>query len=263
MGNLPFILRAVWALIVCLQLIVLAMMTARKQFRELPALYLYICLTLCETPFLYGIYSMFGYQSWTAYYAACISQAVAVAARWLVVCQLCYLMLGQFRGVWGIAWRVLVACGVAVLVVAFALGGHDVVRMVNTFDLAIELAIAAVLVVFFAFARYYKVQTLTSLRSMGIAFCLYSGFRALNDAILQRLLREYASTWTLLDEITYVATLSLIASAIFLLRRLPAQTVHLLPAQTYAVFMPQVNERLTALNERLGELLSTKRSRMR
>ena len=263
MGNLAFIPRAMWALIVCLQVVVLVTMTARRQFRDLLALYLYICLALCENPVFYVIYSLFGYQSWTAYYAAWIFQAVVVSVRWLAVCQLCYLMLGQFRGIWGIAWRVLVACGVAVLAVAFLFGGHDVVRLVTTFDLSLELSIATVLAVFFAFARYYQVPIIASLRSIGIAFCLYSCFRALNDAVLQKFLHDYSNTWTLFDEVTYVATLALITSAVFILHRLPTQNVRLLPAHAYATFIPQANERLSALNARLSDMLNAKGTRGR
>ncbi len=258
MGNLAFIPRAAWAVIVCLQLIVLVTMTARRQFQDLLALYVYICLALCENPVMYAIYSVFGYQSWTAYYAAWIFQAVVVSARWLAVCQLCYLVLGQFRGIWGVIWRSLVVCGAAVLVLALALGGHDVVRVVSTFDLALELSIAAVLAVFFAFASYYRVAIVPSLRSIGIAFCLYSCFRALNDAVLQKFLRDYSNAWTLFDEVTYVATLVLIAAAVFLLHRLPRQKVTMLPAQAYAAYVPQANERLSALNTRLSEILSAK-----
>ena len=263
MGSLPFILRAFWLLIVCLQLVVLTTMTVRRLFRDLPALYLYVFLNLCQTPIAYATFSLFGYQSWTTYYIGWISQAVVVSARWFVVCQLCYLMLGQFRGIWAITWRALIACGGIVLVVAIALGGHDFARLFNTFDLALELSIATVLAVFFAFARYYKVPVLPSLRSIGIAFCLYSCFRALNDAVLQKFLREYSSTWSLIDEVTYVATLALLVSAVILLRRLPAQNVLLLPANAYAAFVPHANEHLSALNDRLSELLNAKRPEKR
>lgn len=263
MGNLPFILRSVWVLIVCLQLIVLVTMTARGLFRDLFALYAYVFLALCETPVLYAVYSYFGYRSWTAYYTAWILQAVVVAARWFVVCQLCHLILGQFRGVWGLALGILATCGAAVLILALAVGGHDVVRIVNTLDLSLELSIATVLAVFFAFARYYRVPVVSPLRSIGIAFCLYSSFRALNDAVLQKLLRGYSSTWNLFDEVTYVATLVLIAVAVFLLHRLPSRNVQLLPAHAYASFIPQANERLSSLNDRLSQLLSPRGSKQR
>jgi hypothetical protein len=258
MGNLSFILRAVWVLIVALQLIVLVTMTARGLFRDLSTLYVYICLELFETPIIYAVYTLFGYQSWTSYYTAWTFQAVTVAARWLVVCQLCYLILGRFRGVWNFSLAILGTCAGTVLILAFAVGGHDFVRIVNTFDLALELSIATTLAVFFAFARYYKISIVPALRSVGIALCLYSCFRALNDAVLQKLLREYANTWSLFDEITYVATLVLIAVAVFLLHRLPAQNVRLLPAHAYASFVPQANERLSSLNDRLGQMLRMK-----
>ena len=263
MGNLSFILRAMWVLIVGLQLIVLATMTVRGLFRDLSALYVYICLALCETPIFYAVYSLFGYQSWTAYYTAWIFQAVTVSARWFVVCQLYYLILGRFRGLWSFALWILAGCGGAVLILALATGGHDVVRIVTTFDLALELSIATTLAVFLAFARYYKISIVPGLRSIGVALCLYSSFRALNDAVLQKLLREYASAWSLFDEITYFATLVLIAAAVFLLHRLPAQNVRLLSAHAYASFIPQANERLSSLNNRLGQMLNMKGPKQR
>src|SRR5689334_18993702 len=125
MGNLAISIKIAWLAAIALQLIVLATMTAKKQFRDFPALYGYILINLCQAALVYVIYSQFGYQSWTAYRTVWISQAVVVLARWIFVCQLCYIILGQFRGIWGVAWRVLLAFGAAALALAIWIGGHD------------------------------------------------------------------------------------------------------------------------------------------
>jgi hypothetical protein len=230
-------------------------MTGKKQYRDFPAIYLYLLIGLAESPLLYFVYLIRGFDSSAAYWTAWIAQAVVVLARWIAVCELCYSILGQFRGVWALTWRVLALFGAAALSVAILLGGHDYTRLINTFDLGLEFSIATVIVVFFAFTRFYDIYVLPSLRSIGIAFCLYSCFRAANDTVLQRLLHGYAATWSVVDGVTYLATLTLIASAVYVLHAQPERTVKLFPQQVYAQFMPPANERLAALNERLQELM--------
>jgi len=260
MGNLAPLLRVVWLLSVSLQVIGLLVMTVRKQLREFNALYIYLIIGLAQTPLMFAVYSLAGYQSWTAFRVGWISQAVVVFARWVAVCQLCQVMLSQFRGIWGVTWRALLFFGLATLGVAVSLGGHDFVRIITTFDMGIELSIATVLAAFFAFARYYQIHVLHSLRSMGVAFCLYSCFRALNDAILQKFLREYSNAWNLIDGVTYVATLALIVGAVYLLRDARQANVRLLSAAAYAAYMPAANARLLALNNRLSAVLKSKMS---
>jgi hypothetical protein len=171
------------------------------------------------------------------------------------VCELCRTILGQFTGVWALTWRVLVVIGAIALVAAVIFGGHDYARLINTFDLGLEFSIATVLVVFFAFTRFYDIGVSPALRSMGIAFCLYSCFRAFNDTVLQTLLRNYTGTWSMVDGVTYLATLTLICVAVYVYQAQQAQTVNLLPSGTYGAFVPQANARLNALNERLREIL--------
>lgn len=255
MGNMAFSLRLIWGGIVGLQIIVLAIMVRKKLFREFPCLFAYLVVALLQTPIIYLVYAVAGYQSWVAYRVGWTSQSVVVVARWFAVCELCYAILGQYRGIWALAWRALVAFGSASLFAALFWGGHDFIRLVSTFDLAIELSAATVMTVFFLFVRFYEVDVIAPLRSITLAFCLYSCFRALNDVVLQKFLRTYTETWNLTDEITYVATLVLIGSAVYLLRLPSVASVELLPQRVYASFMPQANVRLNVLNEKLRELL--------
>ncbi|MBS1840810.1 MAG: hypothetical protein JST77_08170 [Acidobacteria bacterium] len=250
-------IRVLWAISFLLAFFIVLVMTRKKQYRDFPAFYAYLLLNLVQLPVIYWVYAVKGFSSWTAFYTAWISQATIVLARWLAVCELCRGILGHFKGIWGLAWRLLTLVGASALIVAIWLGGHDFMRLVSTFDLGLELSIASVLLVFFLFARFYNVQVESSLRSMGIAFCLYSCFRFLNDSVLQKFLQDYANTWSLVDGATYLATLVLIGCALYVMQERPSRKVNLLPRGVYGQFVPLANDRLAALNERLSDLLKS------
>lgn len=257
MVSMANVLKVLWCCSLALQLAILLLIVAKKHYRTFPATFSYLLVGLFQSPVVYLVYSTWGYESWQAFRIAWISQAIVTAARWIAVCELCRLILGQFRGIWGMTWRALAFSGGMVFFLSLLLGGHDLVRLISTLDLGLECSMATVLVVFFLFARYYRVSIHPSLQSMGIAFCLYSCFRTFNDTVLQTFLRNYSATWNLVDEVTYLATLVLLASAVFALQPRSVQTVALLPSSVYAEFIPQVNNRLIALNNRLSELLKS------
>jgi len=252
-------IKVLWIFSAGLQFAVFFMMAWKKRHREFPAVFAYLLVGLAQNSAAYLVYSLYGYRSWPAFWTGWISQAMVVIARWVAVCELCRNVLGQFQGIWALAWRALVVLGSLALLFALVFGGHDFVRLVSTFDLGLELSMATVLVAFFLFARYYKVQIQYSLRSIGIAFSLYAVFRAFNDLVLQTFLRDYANTWNLVDEVTYILTLILLGSAVYVLRPESVQKAVLLPQAVYTELAPQINERLEALNERLGQLLSSKK----
>jgi hypothetical protein len=257
MTEMATIIRVLWAVSLILAFLTVLVMTWKKQYRDFLAFYVYLLLNLVQFPIVYWVYSVKGFSSWAAFYTGWTSQAIIVLARWLAVCELCRAILGKFQGIWALAWRILTLVGAIALVGAILLGGHDFMRLISTFDLGIELSIASVLVCFFLFTRFYNVRVEPSLSSIGIAFCLYSCFRAFNDFILQKFLRSYATTWNLVDQVTYVATLVLIGSAIYVLRERPARKINLLPRSAYGEIVPLANDRLAALNERLNELLKS------
>ena len=257
MTGMATIIRVLWAISIATGLLIVLIMTAKKQYRDFSAIYAYLLLNLAQAAVIYWVYSTKGFSSWPAYWTGWISQGLIVLARWFAVCELCRAILGQFEGIWALSWRVLAFLGAIVLIVAIAIGGHDFVRLINTFDLGIELSIASVLVGFFLFARFYNVRIEQSLRSIGIAFCLYSCFRSFNDSFLQKFLQTYAPTWTLVDEVTHVATLVLIGSALYVLQERPIHRINLLPRAAYGEIIPMTNDRLVALNQRLRELLKS------
>lgn len=253
-------LKVLWVCGIALQLLILSMMAGKKLHHSFPAVFSYLIVGILQAPTMYVVYKTKGYSSWPAFWAGWISQAIIVAMRWLAACEVCRVVLGRFEGIWALTWRVLLVLGSVAMLLAFGLGGHNLVRIVTTFDLSLEVSMATVLLAFFLFAHYYKVMIQQSLRTMAIAFCLYSLFRAFNDLVLQAFLRSYAGTWNLVDEVTYLATLTLLGAAVYVLDSEAKHRVVLLPASTYSEFVPQVNERLQLLNERLRELVHSKQT---
>lgn len=257
---MPALLKILWILNITLEVFVPFLMAWKRQYRSFPAIFGYLLINLTQGAAIYFVFKWKGYNSWPAFRTYWISQAVVVTARWTAVCELCLVILGQFKGIWALAWRVLLLIGLGSLLLAIGLGGHDFVKIVTTFDLGLEISMAAVLVVFFLFARYYKIGIDNPLRSIGIAFCLYSLFRALNDSVLQTLLGKYTTTWSLVDEVTYLATLTLIGSAVYVLGSETSRKVVLLPQGVYSELAPQISNRLQLLNTRLDQILRSKQA---
>ncbi|HJZ63761.1 MAG TPA: hypothetical protein VKD70_05545 [Candidatus Acidoferrum sp.] len=257
---MPVLHKILWGLNITLEIGVPFLMVWKKQHRAFPAVFAYLVLNLSQAAAIYVAYRWKGYVSWPAFWTYWISQAIVVVARWAAVCELCLVILGQFKGIWALTWRVLALIGGGSLLFAVGLGGHDFLKLVTTFDLGLEMSMAMVLVVFFSFARYYKIAIQNPLRSMGIAFCLYSLFRALNDSVLQIFLRRYTATWSLVDEVTYLATLILIGSATYVLGSEASRKVVLLPRAAYSELAPQISNRLQLLNMRLDEILRSKQA---
>jgi len=222
-------IKLLWMFSTALQVIIIIFMTVRKLYRDIPATYWYVLAALLQTLVVSLVYATKGFTSWAGFYAAWISQAVVVFVRWLAVCGLCRAILGRFRGIWALTWRVLVLCGLISLISALLVGKHDALRIVNTFDLGLEFSICSVLTGLFLFARYYYVQIQAPLRTIAIAFCLYSCFRAFNDTVLQTYLDDYTQTWSLVDGVTYLATLVLIAGAVYVLQPHTTLRAELLP----------------------------------
>src|SRR5215475_5830732 len=147
---MPALHKVVWILNIALEVGVPFLMVWKKQYRNFPALFAYLLLNIGQAIAIYIAARWKGYASWPNFWTYWISQAIVVAARWTAVCELCGAILGQFKGVWALTWRVLASIGGGSLLLAIALGGHNFAKLVTTFDLGLEISMALVLVVFFA-----------------------------------------------------------------------------------------------------------------
>src|SRR5215469_3965030 len=119
---MPALHKVLWIFIIILEVAVPLLMAWKKQYRSFPALFGYLLINLLQAAAIYVVYRWKGYVSWPTFWTYWISQAVVVTARWTAVCELCRVILGQFKGVWALTWRVLALIGGGSLVLAIALG---------------------------------------------------------------------------------------------------------------------------------------------
>ncbi len=188
-------------------------------------------------------------------------EALVLCARALAVTEVCKHLLSRYRGVWALAWRVLLACAAIVLLYSGLAARHGWAFVLPKAARGLELSIAAVVVGVLLFTRYYHVQVNAADRSLAVGFCLYSCFSALNNTILERFLDDYIALWNLLGMLAFLTSLLLWTWA---LRKLYAEAgpeETLLPAGVYQTVAPQINLRLRLLNEQLVQFWKTEATR--
>jgi len=147
-----------------------------------------------------------------------------------------------------------VICVVVIAFLAMTLGNQDFHLRILYADRTVSLAVAFVVVALLLFARYYQVQAEEPARSIAVGFFLYSCFVVLNDTVLERLPDAYYTIWNFLGTVAFTASVLVWGWA---LRHSAAETAaapEMLPASVYRTLSPEVNSRLSILNERLSRL---------
>jgi hypothetical protein len=253
MDDLGLFTQWVWAVTAVVQVLLLCLLLARKNVSSYPAFSAYIFMTLAQSGLLFMAIKRWGFSSTVAWLVGWATQCVVLGARAFAVAELCRHVLGRLLGIWALARWILLASGLAVLLYALTAADHQWRLALNTAELGLELAIAAVVVVLLLFARYYDVAVASPLRLLAVGLCLYSCVSALNDAILERWLSRYVSVWNALGMAAFLACLLLWSWAF---RKSPSQPVAaplFSSGSAYLNLIPEVNLRLRSLNEQLIE----------
>src|SRR5436309_2566602 len=120
MAGIVTLEKAFWALSVLLKTGLFALLLYRKNHRVYPYLFTYVLITLMQSAVLFATYRVWGFNSPTARNVAWGVQGLVIAARALAVAEICRRVLARYRGIWALAWRVLLATAVLVLVYAWA-----------------------------------------------------------------------------------------------------------------------------------------------
>ena len=243
-----------WGLCFALQAGVMVLLLWRRNYIYFPAFTWYLAMSLAQNVAQFAIYNAWGYTTEPARAAAWSAQGVVSLLRGLAVLELCRQVFGRYPGIWALIWRTMVVSVVAVALVAVVFGNHPLDRKILNADRAVGLALAVVIVLLLLFARYYKVRAEEPTRSLALGFFLYSGFVVLNDSVLERLPIAYFHGWSFLDTVAFMGSVLVWGWA--LRRAYPQRAVSpaMLPAGVYQAFSPDVNLRLSALNERLSRL---------
>lgn len=240
-----------WGLTFCFNAALIVLLFSRKNHRVLPLFSLYVFLDFVHGLVVFESYRIWGFTSYESINIAWGTQGVVTVARAMAVAEICHSVLAKFKGVWKLAWRTMVAAAVLVFFYSWAVSRGSWRFAILNIDRGLELAIASSLVFLFLFAKYYEVAVEPVMRTVATGFFLYSGFRVLNDTILERWLHRYAALWNVLGTATFLATLLLWIWALRLTQKQDASEPELLSEDHYRSLSPAINARLKSLNERL------------
>jgi hypothetical protein len=251
MAAIALFQQALWALNSAGEVVLLTLLVVRRNYRSYPAfsLYLLVDLTMGATAFF--VYRLWGFDSATAYRIAWGTHGIVLFARALAVAEVCRHLLSRYRGVWALAWRILLLCAALVLCYSILAARHDWKLALLTADRGLGLSIATVIVVLLLFARYYDVKVDPVVRSLAIGFCLYSCFVVLNNTVLERWLHDYSALWNLLGMLAFLASLSIWTGALRHSQSEAQPKEILLPSGIYQAIAPEINLRLRLFNEQL------------
>lgn len=244
--------QVLWALTFLLNAGLIALLLYRKNQSVFPFFSLYMLVNLLQGILLFGTYKAWGFLSREALQIAWSAQGLVSLARAVAVAEICYLVLAKFTGIWRMAWRLLAAAAVVVALYTWALSRGSWQFAILNLDRGLELVMATVIVLLFAFVRYYEVVVPPSIRALAIGFFLYSVFRVLDDSILERWWRTSVPIWNLVGALTFLASLLLWGWALRPKQESAGPEPKLLPGDQYHSLSPAINARLKNLNERLG-----------
>jgi hypothetical protein len=252
LADISYLQQVLWAANVAVETTLVAILVVRKNYRLYPTFFFYILLVLGQNIVGFVTYRQWGFNSEIAWRIFWAIQAVLICARALAVAEVCRHLLSRYRGVWALAWRILLLCAALVFCYSILAARHDWRLAFPSAHRALELSIASIIVTLLVFARHYDVETEPEDRSLAIGFCLYSCFAVLNNTLLERFLYDYSVNWNLLGMFMFLASLSLWTWALRKPQFLPEPGEILLPRVVYQSLTPEINLRLRLLNEQLS-----------
>lgn len=249
--------RLLWGVTFFLHTGLVVLLVYRKNYRVFPFFFIYALLNFLQGIVLVETYRIWGFRSTVSMQIAWSAQGAVAVARAVAVAEICHRILAKFHGIWGLAWRMLFAAAALITLYAWAVSRGSWPFAILNLDRGLELVMASVIVLLFVFAKHYEVAVEPAIRTLAIGFFLYSCFRVLNDTVLERLLHRYTTLWNLLGALAFLASM-LLWSWVFS-RTQPGRAFEpeLLPENLYRRVVPEINARLSALNEQLGHFWHT------
>ena len=237
-----------------LQMVVIYYLLSRRLWSVYPGLLAYISVNVLQGCLLLFLYWHWGYRDLRTARVAWGSEILSLSGRAWAIADICRLILGRYRGVWGLAWRLLSALACGLVVYSLASAGLVWDQAVLNANIGLELSAVMVLVALFLFARHYEIVASPAIRTLALGFFVYSSFTILNDKILQIRLGPYVPGWQVFATLPFIGSICL---WIWAVRQPVAQAereLAVLPRDVYYTLTPEMNLRLRALNERLSRL---------
>jgi hypothetical protein len=257
MDALTAVTQITWAISAAGVLALLSILVARRSYRAHPFFFSYLVIVLAQNAALATLYEPGENASPSYWRAAWILHAIVVAARALAAAEVCRHVLGGFRGIWVLAKRLLLSCGLAVATVYALIAILQDGRMAAiSAAMGMDLAIAVVLVVLLVFARYYRVTGEPVERFVAAGLCICSCFVVINDTFFERWLQSYEPVWVILNTtvFTVIVCVWLYSFSRYTDNRPGHRAFSHLDEAVYRSFSPRINSHMRMLNEQLGKL---------
>jgi hypothetical protein len=252
--ELPTFTLTAWGLATALTLFLLVRVFLLRMYRRYPFFTFYLGANLLQTAVLGYLYQSYGFSSTTyGYRSAWATQAFVVVARGFAAAEVCYRILGKFKGVWALAMRILIACGAIVLISTLYFGIRSYDLAVITLDMSLEAFVATWIVGLLLFARHYGVTVERETGMIGLGLGLLSCCKLLNDLVFERHVQAYLNSWNYVSSVAFVGILLLWAWALRKPVICAVPEPQLNSIQVYQVLIPQMNRKLSALNQQLSQ----------
>lgn len=255
MESLNALVESLWAASFVLQVVILGLLIFRGHFRSLPFFTSYIALNLCQAVLLYAVYKRYGTQSDIVRAFAWQSEAITLIAKAFATVEVLRLALAAYRGIWGLAWRLVTfTCMVSLLGVLIAARGQGDWATMEA-DRGYHLIFATAVLACLVLIHYYRIQVASTYQILLAGFCFYSCMKILANTALQEFLYQRfpnsGQIWQSMSLTVYVLVLGVWTVA--LLRPLPArvQKGAALPRSAYTDAVPELHYQLQAINKQL------------
>lgn len=259
MGGWTALVGWLWGISVGAQAVLCGVLFIKGNFRKIPIFTTYVAANLCQAILMFAIYKAIGFRSQGAIAIGWSSQTCIQILRAAATTEALRQVLKPFRGIWGLAWRFLVAAfGVIFLVVVFS-SGRNVFWAILLMDRGFHVAFAVALVACLLLVHHYSVPIPSGYKALLGGFCFYSCTVVLTNTFgailfLRRNL-HYEAIWQLATVGAFIAVLLVWTVALRNPLPEPIRTGKGGgPEISYGELSPQINERLRLLNELLNRL---------
>lgn len=247
-----------WAFSILAQLVVFALLFLKGNSRKLPVFTTYVALNLSQAGVLLFVYSHFGSGSHMASVVGWTSEAATLLAQALATTEVLWRVLRPYQGIWGLGWRLLVATSILVLVYVVARTHGDWDSVLFEANRGYHCTFAIAVISCLVLVRHYSIPVPGVYKALLGGFCFFSCTMILINTILQAILYDRFEVFQPVWQFTTILSFAgvQIAWAAALRKPLPEQKKQpvLVSDAIYQRLSPEINHRLSELNERLLRL---------
>src|ERR1700686_4564639 len=209
--NLPPLVEILWGASFVAQLALCGILIKLRHFRRLPFFTAYVCLNVAQSLVLYPIFLYYGINSHAASLVGWWSEAITLLARLFATIEILHLVLISYRGIWGLAWRLLAATSVVVLLFVSVGSWGNARQALIRADRGYHLIFAVALILCLAMIRYCFIHVDNAYKVLLVGFCFYSCVKILLNTVLYNFLNHldspYATVWQILAVSQYLIVL--------------------------------------------------------